>query len=400
MIHSSYYQPSIIPVYGDLDKSEIDRCQDITGAITLDRTKIEEIGRDGIVDWRTGIPAVSLTMRQLEYGSIDFWRKLSNKGDSVATILFTDFKTSLFDIAAYKTDDNATFLGTVWYKGMRISGFGLNIGDPEALAERTFTLVGEDEINLLNNNKYLICKRYTAAGGLNETFTVNDPVPVADPDYSGQYLLRVVRTRAGTSSELTHGTEWSYDGVDTLTINGLSIAGDVIRIWYSGSSYIGGGDYFIENDADLAAIEANSCSIYLANSNYLYRLQSAAIDVTLDRYDIKEIGNNEVVARGVRGITARVTLGRILETYTIEEIIRGKAGLNYGKLDIKKLSDNISLIVKFYDNADKTTFKMGYKITDLAPVGLDAGIPLNDYISRGVTLEGEVGFITTDEGSL
>ena len=43
---------------------------------------------------------------------------------------------------------------------------------------------------------------------------------------------------------------------------------------------------------------------------------------------------------------------------------------------------------------------MGYKITDLAPVGVDAGVPVSEYITQGVTLEGESGFITTVQGVL
>ena len=209
MIHSSYYRPNIFPINGDVDKANIDRLQELTATTTLNREKIKEIGRDGLVDWRKATPDISLSMRQLEYGSLEFYRKLTSKGDSVSTISFTDFKTPTFDIAGYKTDDAGTFTGTVYYPKCRCSGFTVNIGDPESLIDRNFTVVGEDEIILREANKYLITKRYTLSGGTDETVTISDPAPVADPDNSGQYLFRVVKVVSGTATTLVHGTGWS-----------------------------------------------------------------------------------------------------------------------------------------------------------------------------------------------
>src|SRR3990167_496962 len=99
MIHSSFYRPKIFPMDSDVDPANIDRLQDLSATTTLNREKIEEIGRDGIVDWRTAIPEISLTGRQLESGSLDFYRRLTNKGNSVTQVNFSDFKTPRFDIA-------------------------------------------------------------------------------------------------------------------------------------------------------------------------------------------------------------------------------------------------------------------------------------------------------------
>lgn len=401
MIHSSNYKPKILPVYGDLAETEIDRVQDLSSSTTLNRTKIQEVGRDGLVDWRTSIPTVNVNLRQFEYGTMEFYRQLANKGSTVSQISWTDFKTSSFDIAGYKTDDNGTFLGTIWYPRLRMASLGISIGDPDAVIERSFTFAGENEIALQNNNKYLIRKRYViASSGNNQTVTIGtDPTPSTDPDLSGRYLHYVVKVSGGTATELAHGTGWSYNGT-TLTINGSSTAGDVIWVWYSASSYITGQSTFTLNDADAGALEAKSCSIYLASSNYLYRLQSVAFDVTFDRRDLKEIGNKDVVSRGVRNISTRVTLGKIMENYTIEEVLRGKAGLSYGKLDVSNYTDNLSLIVKMYSNDTKSTFKLGYKFTDLAPSGRDTSTPVDDYINAGTTLEGEIGFVTNVEAVL
>jgi len=86
---------------------------DMPGSVTLNRTKIEEVGREGLVDWRRTSPGISLTLRQLEYGNMQFWRTLANTTDDDTRIDWTDYKTPQVDIAAYETDDSGTFTGTV-----------------------------------------------------------------------------------------------------------------------------------------------------------------------------------------------------------------------------------------------------------------------------------------------
>lgn len=399
MIHSSYYRPKVFSNSADIDEAEIDRAQELTASTTINRERVKEIGRDGIVDWRQRTPTVTVNLRQLEYGSMEFWRQIAGKGASVSQINFSDFKTPTFDIAGYKTDDSGSFLGTIYYPKLRTASFQINAGSPEGFIERSFTFNGEDEIILQNACKYLISQKYVIAGsGNNQTVTIAGYTPVADPDVSGQYLLKVVKISGGTATILNPGTDWSYNGANTLTINGASTAGDVIRVWFMSGSYT--GTPFTNNDADLAGITADSCSIYLLSANYLYRLQSASLEVTFDRSDIKEIGNLNTVSYGVRQTTTRATLGRIVEAYTIEEVLRGKAGANWGKIDVRQLQDNLQLIIKIYSDATKKTFKLGYKCTDMAPTATEAGTPLADYITRGATLEGEIGFVTTNNAVL
>ena len=405
MIHSSFYKPRIYPVGGTGASAEIDRLQDLSGSTNLSRTKINEIGRDGTVGWKKGIPQVSLTAKQLEYGSIEFWNKLTNT--TAATITLNDFKTSTFDLAGYKTDDNGTFLGTVWYPKQRVSGFGINVGDPDALIERSFSFVGEDEIVFTDSNKYLIYLESTASG-TGHQFVIGSggfasyPDPVDDPDSSGSsQILRVVRVRSGTATELVSGTDYIWDGsTNLMTFPSGTLASDLFKVTYSASTYISGGDPFTNNDTDVAGISADSCSIYLETSNYMYRVQSLAIDVSFDRQDVKEVGNSEVVSRGIREKTVKITLGRILETYETERLLRGASSSTYGKYDVRNFQDNLKLTVKIYSDKDKGTFLIGYSFTNLAPASTDTGIPTKDYVTRSIVLEGESATITSVEGSL
>jgi hypothetical protein len=392
LIHASKFCPRVYPYNGDIAPAEIDRLQSLAGDITLNREKIKEIGNTATVDWRKKIPTLSLTGMQYEYGTIEFWRKLANKSDATTSITQDDFKTSMVDICGYKTDDDGDFIGTVWYPKLRLSRFGINIGDPEAYIERSFDLVGEDEILLLNNNKYFIYRKFTATGGTDEEFTISDggttyPDPVEDPDNSSTYLLRVLRVSGGETTELTEGTDYTYDsGTLKMTVSSTTV-GDILKVYWSATTYITGEDPFTPNTTDASALSADMVSIYLATSNYLYRLQNVSIDVSLDRRDYKEVGNNTVTQRGIKDTTTTITLGRMLEAYTIEEVLRGVGGDSYGKIDARKYEDDVSLIVKVYSDDSKSTFKCRYDFSDLSPVGLNADVPVDEYITRNVNLE-------------
>ena len=402
MLHTTRWQPRVYPYNGDVAPVQIDRLQAFDAGSTLNREKILEIGRDGIVDWRKRIPSTRVTLRQLEYGSLEFYQKLANIAPGDVDITLADFKTSMVDICGYTTDDSGTFAGTGWYPKLRVAGFGINIGDPQAYIERTFDLIGEDEIILENNNKYFIYQRLVAAGGSPENFAVPSPTAQIDPDASAQYLFRVVRVRSGVTTELTYtsGTASGdqYTFIPSATLRATTLVNDIIKVYYSASSYLSGESIFVPNNSSASALPAENASIYLydASNHYVYKLQSIGIDVTFDRTDYYEIGDNEVVQRGIRDKTVRVTLGRILESYTIEEVARGVTS-TFGKLSTRNYLDSTILRLKIYTTHAKSIFSIGLKITDLSPTDLAHGVPLNDYSNRNITLQSDNLLLTTNE---
>ena len=111
---------------------------------------------------------------------------------------------------------------------------------------------------------------------------------------------------------------------------------------------------------------------------------------------MKEIGNTQIVTRGIKDKTVTVTLGRNLETFTIEQLLRGVSS-TYGKIDASMFSNNVGgskLFVYLYDSKAKTNFKLGYTCANLSPTSLSATTPLNAYETRQVTMEGESLLIT------
>ncbi len=411
MIHSSKYMPRIYPVNGIGSPAEIDRAQTIDPAVSLNRDKVQEIGNDAVVGYVKKTPSVTYKLTQLEYGSMEFWRKVCNKADSVNTLTLNDFKTPTFDIAAYLTDDDGTFRGTLLYPNLRTSGFSISIGDPDSTIQRSFDLVGEEAIVWQGANKYLIYAEHTAGTGSDDEIDLSARVPAIDPDVpSGKtpaekFIYRVMRIRSGVSTELDLSTDVTYDTTTKhLTIADVE-ASDLFKVWHTSAT--APATLFTPNTSDADALIANSVSIYLyipgsgspSSSDYLYRLQSVSIDITFDREDLKEIGNKNVVQRGINDNKVSIKLGRILEQFSMEEVLRGEAP-GYGKIDAEKLTDNASLIVKIFSDDTKSTLLYGFKADNLSPTDLSNGAGINAYVKADSTVEGVSLIISSDNAQL
>lgn len=409
LIHASNTKPRIFPGKGDVAPAEIDRAQSLDPSSTLNREKVEEIGRDGVVGYIKKNPSTTYTLTQLEYGNMELFKKITNKAPATETITLSDFKTSYFDIAAYLTDDDDAFKGTLFYPKLRVGGFSIDISEPQAIIERSFDFVGENAIIWQGDNKYLIYNRHEAGSGDDDEIDLSAKEPTLDPDTpagnNSDYFIRVTRVRGSTTTDLTYTTDYTYnETTKVLTIASIQ-ASDVIKTYYTSST--APDTIFTANDSDKPALLGDSVSIYLyipasatpSSSDYIYRLQSANIDVSFDREDYREIGNKDIIARGITDSTVSVSLGRILEEATIEEVLRGKSA-DYGKIDVEKFTDEAALIVKVFDDNTKSTFKYGFKATGLSPTEIGGTTDVNAYLGRDVTIEGENLTITEDEDSL
>lgn len=404
MINYTEHKLRIFPYNGDVAPSEIDRVQSIEPRATLNKERKNELGREGAVGYKKGIPEIAYSATQLEYGNMEFWRKLTNKADSVTALTLNDFKTSQFDVIGQLTDDDGTFKGTIHYPKMRVNGFNFSIGDPEADAERSFDLIGEKAIQWQEDNKYFIYARHEAGSGADNVIDLSAKAPALLPDenVSGnsdaeKYIYRVLRVRGTTTTELTVDTDYSYsDATKELTIVSIQTL-DVIKVYYTSAT--APDTLFANNDADPASISADSVIIEIGAGEHLYRLQSIDLGVTFDRIDQGEIGNPEKVLRGITDKTVSITLGRLLEDFTIEEALRGE-GTGYGQIDFSKFSDDITITVKVYEDSTHETFKIGFKATALSVSEVSSPASVGEYDSREVVLEGENLTITDDINEL
>lgn len=403
MIHAKMVQPRIFPFNSGRAPEQIDRAQDIGGDLTITQEKLYEIGRDGKLGVRKQTPALAYSMRQLEYGSMAFWYALANVEDPASgglddSIDLDDLKSTTFDITAYLTDDDSTFKGTIWFPKLRVNGFSINIGDPDAVVERNFDLVGED-FKILDG-KYFSYEEATVVAPGDGTVTLD---PVAIEFASGDYVFRVLRIRSGVVSELTEdvgagANTWSYSA-PTVTVK-TCLAGDILKVYYpSATAYT---TLWTDNNSDVDALYAEACEIYMkvgtGSSARIYRLQSVGIDVAFERTDYKEIGNKEIVQRGVRSKTVTVALNRFNEGFTLEDLLAGEPAYPY--IDPREFSEEIQIQVKVFSDSTHTSFKMGYLLTELSPTALGASQAIEDYNQMTDSLEGDNLKISSDESEI
>jgi len=266
--------------------------------------------------------------------------------------------------------------------------------------ERNFDFVGESAKILQGDNKYFIYNRTALATGEDEIDLSAKP-PVEDPNNTGVYILKILRVRAGVTTLLVLTTDYTYsDGTKKITILSPT-AGDIYKSYYSSGTEP--TTQFTLNDTDVPALFGDSASIYLyvpatgspTSSDYIYRLQSVGIDVAFDREDINEIGNSEVVARGIKNSTVTVTLGQFVKGFTVEEALAGQVA-NFGIIDVEELSTNVTLLVKIFSDKTKGTFKYGFKATGLSPTDFRLGATVDEYLTKDNTLEGEDLTISAD----
>lgn len=385
MIHAKAVKPRIFPWNNDVAPAQIDRAQNLSGDITLNRDKLYEIGRDGILGYKKTTPSMRYSMTQYEYGSLTFWKKLANMVDATTVVTLEDLKTQYCDISAYLTDDNGTFRGTVVFPRLRVNGVNLNIGSPDANIERSFDLVGED-YHIFNEKYYSYQKAVAVAPGN----LVAVLVPVAIEYETGIYIYRVLRVRSGIVSELEYGSgtnQYEYvNGTATITVHDC-LTDDIVKVYYpSATEY---STLWTNNDADAALNTAQMVDIEMkvGTSQKIYRLQSVAVATSFERADFKEIGNANVVQTGVKSKTVTVTLGRLLEDFTLEEILAGDPTLPF--INPRNFVDNIQLRIKIYSDSTKTLFKVGYLMTNLSPTTLGTSQAIEDYNNAANELQGD-----------
>jgi len=383
MIHAKMCKPRAFPWNSARVPEQIDRLQNITGDQTLNREKVYEIGRVGRLGFKKGVPSFAYSATQFEYGSMAFFYDLANKatpGGAPYDVDLDDLVETQCDIAAFLTDDNATFRGTIWFPGLRVNGFSINIADPDATIERSFDLIGED-YKMIDSN-YLSYETATAAGAT--TVIVLDPVPIL---YTAtDYIFRVLRVRSGVVSELEETTDWTFAAPATVTVTG-GVVGDVIKIYYPSATAYTTTWTDNDSDPDLLLAEYAEIRLKVGTGTRIYRLQSVGIDVAFDRADYKEVGNSEVVQRGVNNKTVTVALNRFAEDFALEDILASDTIYPY--IDPRNFAEDIQMQVKIYSEKAHTNFKIGYLITGLSPTTIGATQDVEAYQQRTCNLESD-----------
>jgi hypothetical protein len=407
LIHAKFVKPRIFPWASARVPEQINRVQEISGDLALNRDPLYEIGRVNLLGYRKRIPSFTGRLKQKEVGEMRFWYALANKEDPGTGdphyIDEEDLKTTQTDLSAYLTNDANVFTGSIWFPQLRLSGFTLNIADPDAEIERNFNVISEFAYDLPGAYFAYDSKTCSGSGSFTDTLTLS-PIPLA---YAlGKYIFRVLRDRAGVVSNLNEDEgsapavdTWAYDnGTKTVTVQTCQ-SGDVIKVYYeSATAYT---TTWADNDVDPATLLAEYAEISFkvgSSPDRIYTLQSVGIDITFDRQDVRGIGSLNVIDTDVKKVTTKVSLNRFIDDFTFEKMLANDTVYPY--VDPYNYADNIQMQVKIFNETAHTTFKIGYLFNKMSPTAQGRSDTINDFVKGTTTLECDNVKISDDESEI
>jgi len=370
--------------------------------------KVYVIGKTSACGTDKETPVVTVPLPMLERGEIASFLTLANlAAEPDGGLALTDFSSSLVDVVYYIRDANAgNVLASMWIPKCALNSFAINFDDPKGRITRDLEVSGDDRRVFLGDNKYLIHLEDTAASGVSGSYDIDlaNPAPVVDPNVALTYILRIDRTRAGTTTSLTITTDYTYThGTTTLNIV-AGLADDVYNIYYSAAS-------FGSPDLDPTSVDSDTIC-YLKSENItvliddgsteveMDRLSSLSISVTLNRIDESVLGNNERILREITDTPVTVSFSGRIKNYNGEKAWMGQLGDDDVISSIKEFSDDVKVTVEVYDDSDKGTFLIGYQVPSLSYTDGSFSIAANEFGSMDVTAEGDSMVITTTEGDL
>lgn len=410
--HASAVKPRIYPYYGDVAPQDVNRLQVFNGSVTTPSDAVYEIGRLLKMADDTKISEQTTAMTQLEYGKIDNFLALANLAAKPAGGLqLTDFDNSLVDIVSLGKDKyQGNLEQTLWLPKAVLDTFTFNCADSDARIERQFTLKGDFYRILRYNNKNFIYKKFVCATGNTPTMTldVSDPAPVVDPNYgtTSTYIARILKVTPGPvdpTVELVYGVDYTFNpGTNLITIL-ASTVGDVYKVYYSASSFGTAGDPTSLNDVDDYFLKAENLQVYLTDGVTTLKLDiltSLNITATWNRINEGVVGQHEKILKAAKDHTVTIALNGRVKNATIEEVMMGKAGQNWGILDVDLFIKNASLIVKVYNENSHVNFLIGYRVNKLIIDTTAINTPVNDYLTGNVNLKSDEMIISDLEADL
>jgi hypothetical protein len=407
LTHASAVKARLYPYYSALEPENIDRLQSLRLGWTRPNDMVYEAGEQDEIarDWQT--PETTASAMMFENGSMDIWKILTNK--NAETLNLEDFDDKYVDLVTFKrdvrSDEKGVLVKCIYEPYMTLSGFGINIADPEAKIERSFDLVGDAYTTIYEGNKGFCYTDLVVESGKEDAnceIDLSSNPPVKNPD-DNTYFFRVSRERDEVVSILVSGTDYTYDnaeGNEKLTVLHCD-SGDIIKVSYCGAD--ANENAWVKNTTDLNFIKANSISAFLvdAATNYrVYKLDSLSLAVAFDLERIKELGTKTEILRRVRNKTVTASLRGKVSSASFDEILRGKAGEDYGVIDVTRFVDTIGLLVKCYSDFNKTAFKIGYYVSNLRYPSRNIDIAANDYLTKDISLEGKALRVSSDEMAL
>ena len=405
--HARAVSPWFIPNKGG-NADDLHGIIDIGGGASVDKTDLYVVGKKAKCGTDKQIPKSTVSITQRERGEIDTYLVLANLASEPSSgITLEDFSNGLVDVALYEKDSfDGNLEQTIWFPKTAISSLNFNISGPEAVIERSFDLTGDNKHELNYDNKYLIHKKVTVGSGVsgNYTIDVSDPAPKEDPNNSGQYILRIDRTRSGTTTTLELTTDYTYNNSSKEITILSAITDDVYNVYYSSDSFGTSGDpTTVDPCSDPNHIKGSYVTVLISdgtNEVEMDLLTSLSISATLNRVDESVIGNDERILREISDTPVTVSLSGRVKTSTFAEAFMGKLSLNHGITDVKEYIDTVKVTVKVYSDASKSSFLIGYQVDNLSFASDSSKFTANEFGTIDLTASSDEILITTNVSNL
>lgn len=401
--HAKSVSPWFVPNKGGL-ADDFHGLSDIKYGVSQAADDIFVVGKEDKCGSDKKIPEATVNFPQYERGQIQTYLTLANLAAEPGIGLdMGDFSSASTDVILYEKDDfNGNLEQTIWIPKAVLNSIAINIADPEAKIERTFDLKGDSKKDFNYGNKYLIRVEATAQTGDVGSMVINlsDPLPVVNPNVSGEYILRVDRTRSGTTETLD-ATEYSYVAPN-LTIP-LTVLGDVYNVYYSAASFGTPGDPTSVDTGNPCFLKAENVTVTLndgATTVELDLLTSLSITATLNRIDEAVIGKHEKILKEVETVDVAIKLTGRVKDSSIAEVFMNQAGNSWGINDVDLYNENVTLTVKIYDDATKTNFLIGYEVNNIVFTDDNSDFTANSFGTIDVGMKSTDMLITTIIGNL
>ena len=404
--HASAFKPISIPVLADVDRANWDRVQSFSASTTQPQENLYELGRLLKMAVDKGILEATASITQFEYGTITSYLQVANlAAEPSGGFDLDDFDAGRLDFVCPGKDAySGTLEQTLWLEHMSLDSLTIGINADDRLT-REFAFSGESAKIARYGNKYVVFVSDDAPSGTSGSYDIilSDPAPVADPNNAGVYILKVYRIRAGVATELAITTDYTWtNGTTTLNII-AGLAADNYRIWYTAASYGSAGDPQALNDADDYYLRSENVTVTLDDGVNtpieLTALTSLSVAATFNRTDNAVIGTN-VKIKDTESFDVTVALGGFVKSFPIEEALMGQAGQSWTIIDYSLFAE-VDVIVKVYQEAAKSTFLIGYKVSDAVFADSDANsFDANSFGSGSLNLNSDNLLITTTFGDL
>jgi len=247
---------------------------------------------------------------------------------NTGTVTEADFKTALTTFMVYERDKFGNLLQSVWIPGAYIDSFTFDY-DARGIARESYDFTGGEERVFVGKYKYA---KYLA--GINpsgSTFTVNS-LAVTQTNI----LYAMVNSQVIDATNITVTNNVSDSTID-ISASGVTLGtNDVVGVVYYEST---GSPTFLSTSG-VGGIRGGSIILKLGLDQWL-RVQSVSINGRIERDEVGEMGNPDMLAYDYNNMTIEVTVNALKSDLYEYAVIAGE-GANWATRDTNGLILNLT----------------------------------------------------------